>query len=170
MKSSSKPVRQLRFNLISALLTLGIVLYLRHKLQKGFLTRDQEPKAEEMDLMNEQFKQLEAIDTIDGDVIKKTKINKVLKAIIRLTSIPKEEIHEFKRRSTDLLQDYNKVLAADGGSEGGTAEPTTNGVGKAEGSNSPKDEAGDLTMVDAHESTETKPNSDATEAAKASAA
>ena len=123
-----------------------------------------------MDLMNEQFKQLEAIDTIDGDVIKKTKINKVLKAIIRLTSIPKEEIHEFKRRSTDLLQDYNKVLAADGGSEGGTAEPTTNGVGKAEGSNSPKDEAGDLTMVDAHESTETKPNSDATEAAKASAA
>ncbi|OCL02347.1 hypothetical protein AOQ84DRAFT_382766 [Glonium stellatum] len=89
------------------------VLYLRHRLQKGFLTRDQTPKEEEMANMSDYFKQLEAYADLEAEIIRKTKIHKVLKAIIKLNSIPKEEEYQFKKRSNDLLNGWNRALAAD---------------------------------------------------------
>lgn len=89
------------------------VLYLRHRLQKGFLSRDQAPKDEDMANMSDYLKQLEAHEDLEAEVIKKTKVHKVLKAIIKLDSIPKEEEHNFKQRSTDLLNKWSGALAAD---------------------------------------------------------
>lgn len=89
------------------------VLYLRHRLQKGFLTRDQTPKVEEMANMSGYFKQLEAHADLEAEIIRKTKIHKVLRAIIKLNSIPKEEEYQFKKRSNDLLNGWNRALAAD---------------------------------------------------------
>ncbi|ORY04020.1 hypothetical protein BCR34DRAFT_627168 [Clohesyomyces aquaticus] len=100
------------------------VLYLRHRLQKGFLSRDQAPKEEEMDHMSEYLKQLEAYKDLEGDVIKNTKVHKVLKAIIKLPSIPKEGEHQFKKRSNDLLSSWSGQLS--GGDA--PAEPATNGI------------------------------------------
>jgi len=98
------------------------VLYLRHRLQKGFLSRDQAPKDEDMTNMSEYLKQLEAHDDLEGEVIKKTKVHKVLKAIMKLDSIPKEEDFEFKKRCGELLGKWSNALANE-------AEPTgTNGV------------------------------------------
>ncbi|XP_014558455.1 hypothetical protein COCVIDRAFT_94412 [Bipolaris victoriae FI3] len=89
------------------------VLYLRHRLQKGFLSRDQAPKDEDMTSMSEYLKQLEAHADLEAEVIKKTKVHKVLRAIIKLESIPMEEEFAFKKRSTELLTKWNSVLASD---------------------------------------------------------
>ncbi|KAF2799105.1 hypothetical protein K505DRAFT_231757 [Melanomma pulvis-pyrius CBS 109.77] len=104
------------------------VLYLRHRLQKGFLSRDQAPKEEEMDNMSDYLRQLEGHQDLEAEVIKKTKVHKVLKAIIKLNSIPKEEEYQFKKRSNGLL---TKWLAAETEIASETlnaAEPATNGV------------------------------------------
>jgi hypothetical protein len=109
--------------------TRKTVLYLRHRLQKGFLTRDSEPKEEEMADMAEHFKSLEEYKGLEPEIIKLTKIHKVLKAIIRLNSIPKDDEYGFKKRSHELLGHWNKALAADtsgGGVDGDDAK--TNGI------------------------------------------
>jgi len=107
------------------------VLYLRHRLQKGFLSRDQAPKDEDMANMSDYLKQLEAHEDLEAEVIKKTKVHKVLKAIIKLNSIPKEEEHNFKQRSNDLLTKWGGALASADPEPAATtpaAEPVTNGV------------------------------------------
>lgn len=86
------------------------ILYLRHRLQKGFLSRDQAPKEEEMSAMAEFFGQLEKYDNLEPSIIRTTKIHKVLKAIVKLASIPKDEEHSFKKRSADLLEIWNKRM------------------------------------------------------------
>jgi hypothetical protein len=75
--------------------------------------------------MSDYLKQLEAHEDLEGDVIKKTKVHKVLKAIIKLNSIPKEEEHNFKQRSNDLLTKWNAVLSADPEHATPAAEPST---------------------------------------------
>jgi outer membrane biosynthesis protein TonB len=106
------------------------VLYLRHKLQRGLLTRDQQPQESEMEQMSEYVTMLENLKDLEVSIIRGTKINKVLKAMLKLESIPREEEFHFKDRSQVLLDKWNKLL---------TAEPTapaaesTNGVnGKSE--------------------------------------
>ncbi|KAK8229653.1 PWWP domain-containing protein [Phyllosticta capitalensis] len=102
------------------------ILYLRHRLQKGFLTREQVPKEEEMQQMFEYFNQLDGYRDLEVSIIRETKINKVLKAIIKLDSIPKDEVYNFKKRSSELLAVWNKSMSeANAGSE---APVKTNGV------------------------------------------
>ncbi|KAK4176289.1 hypothetical protein QBC36DRAFT_11460 [Triangularia setosa] len=91
------------------------VLFLRHKLQKGLLTRDQEPKPDEMATMSEYITKLEGFPNLEVSIIRTTKINKVLKAILKLENIPKEKEFNFKSRSQVLLNKWNELLAVDGG-------------------------------------------------------
>ncbi|KAF2118595.1 hypothetical protein BDV96DRAFT_488929 [Lophiotrema nucula] len=161
------------------------VLYLRHRLQKGFLSRDQAPKEEEMQQMSEHLRQLEAHQDLEEPVIKKTKVNKVLKAIIKLQSIPQEETYQFKKRSNDLLNHWNRALAT---AEAKTkAEATTNGVkhedeDKKDGSSEVKVEAsappdapkapdgdGDVAMGDAKDETPAPKADDAAASTEAAA-
>lgn len=51
------------------------ILYLRHRLQKGFLSRDQAPKEEEMSAMAEFFGQLEKYENLEPSIIRTTKIH-----------------------------------------------------------------------------------------------
>ncbi|KAF1992624.1 hypothetical protein K402DRAFT_409341 [Aulographum hederae CBS 113979] len=119
------------------------VLYLRHKLQKGFLSRDVVPKEEEMKAMADHLTSLESYRDLDATTIKETKINKVLKGILKLDSIPKDELFNFKSRSTELLNGWTKALVSDSGANGhettvepaGEATATPNGV--ANGDESP---------------------------------
>ncbi|KAI5466669.1 hypothetical protein BGZ63DRAFT_4417 [Mariannaea sp. PMI_226] len=105
------------------------VLYLRHKLQRGLLTRDQEPQESEMKQMSEYITMLENFHELEVSIIRATKINKVLKAILKLDSIPREEEFHFKDRSQVLLDKWNKLMATDAGS----APAAPNGVnGKSE--------------------------------------
>jgi hypothetical protein len=107
------------------------ILYLRHRLQKGFLSRDQAPKEEEMAAMAEFFGQLEKYDNLEPSIIRSTKIHKVLKAIVKLASIPKDEELGFKKRSADLLEIWNKRMEGEGDAAAKSAAdekaPETNG-------------------------------------------
>ena len=90
------------------------VLYLRHRLQKGFLSRDQAPQEAEMAAMADFFGQLEAYENLEPAIIRATKVHKVLKAIVKLSSIPKDEEFGFKKRSAAMLEIWNKRMEADG--------------------------------------------------------
>jgi hypothetical protein len=117
-----------------------LVLYLRHKLQKGLLTRDQIPKEEEMASMSEYIQKLERYPDLEVSTIRTTKINKVLKAIIKLPTIPRDEELNIRSRSVELLGKWNILLSASeavpsegAGEKEEKDEPTTNGVHKDDG-------------------------------------
>lgn len=100
-------------------------MFLRHKLQKGLLNKEQEPKAEDMPSMSDFVTKLEGYADLEVSIIRATKINKVLKAIIKLGIIPGEEEFNFKTRSQALLDKWNKLLAVD---QDAPTTPTANGV------------------------------------------
>ncbi|KAI9886823.1 MAG: hypothetical protein M1823_001395 [Watsoniomyces obsoletus] len=89
------------------------LLFLRHKLQRGLLMRDVPPPDEEMQDLSDFILKLESYTDLESSIILKTKINKVLKGIIKLTSIPKDEEFKFRERCKVLLQKWNLILAAD---------------------------------------------------------
>jgi hypothetical protein len=100
-------------------------------LQKGFLSRDQAPKEEEMPSMTGFLKQLEEFEDLEAAVIKDTKVHKVLRGIIKLETIPNEEGYNFKTRSNNLLTKWSGALAADTETTEASAAvtaPATNGV------------------------------------------
>ncbi|KKA26736.1 hypothetical protein TD95_000874 [Thielaviopsis punctulata] len=110
------------------------VRFFRHKLQKCLLTHDVEPTADDMPMMNEYLSKLESMIDMDVSIIRATKINKVMKAILKLESIPRDSEFKFKSRAANLLVEWNKQLAADSAASGaaGTAEKA-GANGKTEG-------------------------------------
>jgi hypothetical protein len=95
--------------------------------------------------MSNYIKKLEAYHDLEVAIIRRTKINKVLKALIKLNTIPKDEEFEFRKRSLELLSQWNKLLGADPpeidiGEKDSKATPTTNGVHKEKGSEEPADD------------------------------
>lgn len=107
------------------------VLYLRYKLQRGLLNKEHPPKEDEMKQMSEYVTMLEKLPELEVSIIRATRINKVLKQIMKLGTIPREEDYKFKNRSQTLLDKWNQVMATD--TTPAAAKPATNGVnGKAE--------------------------------------
>lgn len=85
-------------------------MFLRHKLQKGLLAKEAPPKESEMKAMSEFVTKLESYADLEVSIIRSTKINKVLKAILKLPAIPLEEEYHFKDRSSNLLNKWNQIL------------------------------------------------------------
>ncbi|PFH60506.1 hypothetical protein XA68_10855 [Ophiocordyceps unilateralis] len=144
------------------------VLYLRHKLQRGLLTREQQPREDEMKTMSDFITVLENMVDLEVSIIRATKINKVLKAILKLDSIPREEEFVFKKRSQSLLDKWNKLLADD--SSAGPAA-STNGVNGAEEkrskANGTKDDADEAIKAEPDKTEEDKAEPDKAEPDKA---
>ncbi|KAF4552614.1 PWWP domain-containing protein [Elsinoe fawcettii] len=107
------------------------IFYLRHRLQKGFLSNDTPPKEEEMETMDQFFKDLEQHTNLEGSIIRTTKIHKVLKNILRLENIPQDEKYDFKKRSQVMLDHWADALNAPADSKA-DAKPATNGDKKSE--------------------------------------
>ena len=61
--------------------------------------------------MSSYLQKLEGYPDLEGSIIRATKIHKVLKAMIKLDSIPKDDVHNFRKRSMDLLRQWNTILA-----------------------------------------------------------
>lgn len=89
--------------------------------------------------MSDFLSELEVFPDLEGSIIRATKIHKVLKAMIKLPSIPLDEDYQFKTRSIDLLAKWNDILSNDpnagaAGEKGDDAKPetaaTTNGTSK----------------------------------------
>ncbi|KAK2740386.1 hypothetical protein FQN57_006126 [Myotisia sp. PD_48] len=109
------------------------VKYLRYKLQKGFLTRDQAPEGDEMETMSSYIQKLHSYSDLEVSIIRSTKIHKVLKAIIKLPSIPREEEFDFRGRSVEILSKWKQLLESDlPDNVSAAAKPTTNGIHKKE--------------------------------------
>ncbi|KIW33066.1 hypothetical protein, variant 2 [Cladophialophora immunda] len=118
------------------------VLFLRHKLQKGFLSRDQAPQEDEMPMMATYIKKLEGYADLEVSIIRTTKINKVLKALIKLNTIPRDEEFQFRKRSMDLLSQWNKILGAEpaDGDAAGDKDTATNGVHDEKSEEAPEED------------------------------
>lgn len=89
---------------------IKLVLYLRHKIQKGLLTRDQKPIEAELPEMSRFISKLESFGELDASILRSTKIHKVCKAILKLGDIPGEDTYQFKARCATLLEMYSKIL------------------------------------------------------------
>lgn len=116
-----------------------------------------------MNVMDEQFKQLESLNDLDATVIRKTKINKVLKAILKLTEIPREDEFKFKERSSQMLSKWAPILGIDDSAKTEAAS-TANGTkhedsDKAEAKNEDEKEASEKPESD-EKATETKTEDD----------
>ena len=119
-----------------------------------------------MPAMSGYMDQLEDLKELEADIIKETKIHKVLKKIIELGHIPREGEFDFRKRSQTLLAMCN--AAQD------NAQPATNGVKPASepakkvddvpaaAEPNGKDADGDVAMT---ESADAKENKDETPAA-----
>ena len=59
------------------------------------------------------IKRLEDHVDLEVSIIRTTKINKVLKALLKLDSIPRDEEFKFKERSIKLLEKWNKLLGSE---------------------------------------------------------
>jgi hypothetical protein len=91
------------------------VLHLRYNLQRGFLPQNGSAKEEEMSALDKILGQLESHGDLEPSIIRSTKIDRILKSISKLASIPKDKEFGFKRRSAKLFGIYNKRLEDDGG-------------------------------------------------------
>lgn len=80
-----------------------------------------------MKQMSEYVNKLEGYADLEVSIIRATKINKVLKAILKMNAIPKEEEFQFKSRSQSLLDKWNKLLASEPAPPA-SAEITANGT------------------------------------------
>jgi hypothetical protein len=89
------------------------VLFLRHQIQKAFLSRGEAPQEKQMPLMVVYFQRLEGYADLDVDVIRITKIDKALRLLNKLNTIPRDDEFQFRRRSTELLSRWDSLLNHD---------------------------------------------------------
>ncbi|KAL4802924.1 hypothetical protein BDV18DRAFT_163448 [Aspergillus unguis] len=137
------------------------VLFTRHHLQKGFISRDKPPKEEEMAQMSGHFTKLENLDDLEVSIIRKTKIHKVLRMILKLPSIPRDEEFNFRKRALDILSKWKNVLD----SEGAPSQEKDKEATKANGINNekegePKSEKEDETKLDTPDQDTPMPDAD----------
>lgn len=82
--------------------------------------------------MSDFITKLEGYAELEVSIIRATKINKVLKALLKLDEIPKEDEYKFKSRSTLLLEKWNKILEGEvPAKETDKKEEQTNGFVKS---------------------------------------
>lgn len=115
-------------------------MFIRHKLQKGFISRDQPPKEEEMTHMANCLTKLENYDEIEISIIRHTKINKVLKMIVKLNFVPRDEELQFRQRAMNILSKWKSLepeTATPTDDKEKEAEAKANGVSKEDGAETP---------------------------------
>lgn len=66
-----------------------------------------------MTSMSNYFSRLEAHQNLEVAIIRATKINKVLKMIVKLSSIPRDEEFQFRKRAVDMLSQWKNDLELD---------------------------------------------------------
>lgn len=64
----------------------------------------------EMDSMSDHLDALERYIDLEPHIINTVKIHKVLRSIIKLDSIPRDEEIRFKQRCKDILESWSKQL------------------------------------------------------------
>lgn len=87
-----------------------------------------------MNTMSNYFTKLESYSDLEVSIIRHTKIHKVLRMIVKLSSIPRDEDFHFKQRAMDILSKWRNVLDSDttglGDEKEKETKPTANGLQK----------------------------------------
>jgi hypothetical protein len=83
------------------------IRYLRFKLQKGLLSKEQQPKSDDMGEISSFLKKLEKIESPPETIIRATGILKVLKKIRKLDEIPRDDDFEIKGRAARLHEKWS---------------------------------------------------------------
>ena len=92
-----------------------------------------------MATMGTYFDKLEKHADLEVSIIRSTKINKVLKMIVKLNSIPRDEEFNFRHRAMNILSSWKAVLDSDTPVGDKDFKPTANGSSKEdEGAETPK--------------------------------
>lgn len=86
-----------------SLLMRLVLYYLRVKLQKGPLPREVPPKPVEMEAMSEHLSVLETHQDLESNIIRDTKVDKLLRLILKLKEVPRDAESKFKERCNKLL-------------------------------------------------------------------
>ncbi|KAJ5637249.1 hypothetical protein N7490_007128 [Penicillium lividum] len=125
------------------------VLFLRHKLQKGFISRENPPQENEMDALATYYDKLEKHADLEVAIIRSTKINKVLKMIVKLNTIPRDEEFNFRSRAMSLLSQWKNVLDVDiPASTDKEDKPASNGAKEDEALETPAEEEKEESKAD----------------------
>jgi hypothetical protein len=90
-----------------------------------------------MDSMDEHLSVLEQHQDLEPSIIKETKVNKLLKVILKIASIPRDEEFKFKERCQKLLTAWTQIMNGEADKPKHVA-PNGLANGKKEESNSEK--------------------------------
>lgn len=83
----------------------------RLKLQRGLLQRKDEPTEEELSRLSDIFKELEEFsDTIDIELLRVSKLHKVLKAITKASGLERPDDFKFHERSSKLMVKWSDPI------------------------------------------------------------
>ncbi|WVW86153.1 hypothetical protein I302_108194 [Kwoniella bestiolae CBS 10118] len=107
----------------------------RHKLQRAFLSKSL-PSAEEMPTYDDLFKTIESYDSMTIDALQYSKIGKVMKKIMTLNEIPRNDDFKITDRASKLMHQWTDFIASSenkpNGATNGEASATSNGEKKEE--------------------------------------
>lgn len=109
----------------------------RHKVQKVFLGKDGTINAEDMPSADATFKVVEEYEGMMADHLRTTKIGKVMKRVMQLAEIPRDDEFHFKERAEKLCAKWGAIMAS---GDGAAAAPKDS---SAEGSGQPAKENGE---------------------------
>jgi hypothetical protein len=93
------------------------------------------------------FTKLEKINDLEVSIIRETKIHKVLRMIIKLPNIPRDEEFNFRKRALDILSKWSSVMD-DRSTPAGDKKKEKSDNPKANGVRSAKSEKEDDTKLD----------------------
>ncbi|OXC59572.1 hypothetical protein C358_04969 [Cryptococcus neoformans MW-RSA852] len=96
----------------------------RHKLQKAFLGESM-PAESEMPHWNEVFESIKSYDSMTIEALQYSKIGKVMKKIMGLSTIPLNDKYEFTKRAGKLMHQWQEFIDA------ANRGPVTNGQKKS---------------------------------------
>ncbi|SPO26252.1 uncharacterized protein UTRI_02528 [Ustilago trichophora] len=100
----------------------------RHKVQKVFLGKDGTINPEEMPAADSTFKTVEEYDGMTAEHLRTTKIGKVMKRVMQLTEIPRDDEFRFRDRAERLCAKWGAIMAGGESAKEPSHEASSEGV------------------------------------------
>lgn len=133
----------------------------RHKVQKVFLGKDATINPEDMPSADATFKTVEEYDGMTAEHLRTTKIGKVMKRVMQLSEIPRDDEFHFKDRAEKLCAKWGAIMAGGDSTHAKEENESTKENGNSNGNGAAETEE--------HAAEEAKPEAESAPAATANA-
>lgn len=104
---------------------------IRHRLQRGFLD-SAKPSDSQLPQLSSHIKTLEVNPDLEISIIRKFKVNKVLKQLLKIEDIPSDSFHRFRERAEKLLIRWSASTQETGDDTNGDVTPSVEDKDKKE--------------------------------------